>query len=368
MDLSIESRALSQALGKVVGVVQHKSSQPILTCVLVTASRDGLINLEATNTTITVSVTVPAEVKSEGSVAIPARKFTEYLATREQGEIQLQQSSEGRLAVVSSHGRGELPILPALDFPATPKFESMEFSDIAGSYLYQILGQTLRCASTDESRASLVGIYIHEAEDGLRFVATDGHRLAVARPSNESFNWFLGAEGITLPSRGVEELRKLIDGSETVQMARAENHLVARTQNQQVCMRLAEGGFPDYEGVIPKANDRKASVDRNQLLAAVRSVSVFAQTRTSQVELAFANSLVTLSAQSDSGTAREELEASYEDVDLRIGFNHRYLKDALESIDEERALFVMGDHLAPALIRPADSDEFLCVIMPMRIS
>tara|TARA_B100000674_G_scaffold498188_1_gene535171 strand:- start:3281 stop:4384 length:1104 start_codon:yes stop_codon:yes gene_type:complete len=367
MDLSIEARLLSQALHKVIGVVQHKSSQPILTCVLVSASRDGLVSLEATNTNITVSVTVAAKVDGEGSVAIPARKFAEYLGTRQEGSLQLTQSGEGRLAVISNTGRGELPALPALDFPATPKFEGMEFFEIAGSQLHQILGQTIRCASTDESRASLVGVYVHEASDGLRFVATDGHRLAVSRPG-DGFEWPLGGEGITLPTRGVEELRKLIDGADKVQMAKAENHLVARTVNQQVCMRLADGGFPDYEGVIPKANDRHATVDRSALLSAVKSVSVFAQTKTSQVEMAFASGALTLAAQSDSGTAREEIEANYDDVELRIGFNFRYLKDALESIHDEKAMFVMGDHLAPALIRPESSEEFICVIMPMRIS
>ena len=176
------------ALHKVIGVVQHKSSQPILTCVLVSASRDGLVSLEATNTNITVSVTVAAKVDGEGSVAIPARKFAEYLGTRQEGSLQLTQSGEGRLAVISNTGRGELPALPALDFPATPKFEGMEFFEIAGSQLHQILGQTIRCASTDESRASLVGVYVHEASDGLRFVATDGHRLAVSRPG-DGFEW-----------------------------------------------------------------------------------------------------------------------------------------------------------------------------------
>jgi DNA polymerase-3 subunit beta len=366
MEITIEAKHLNLALSRIIGVVQHKSSRPILTCVLINASQDGVLVLESTNIDISVSVTVPVTVNTAGRVAVPARKFADYLGTLAGGTVTLSADEDGRVSVVSSRGRSELAGYPGADFPSTQSFEDLQFTSVSGADLKGMLSQTIKCASTDDSRFSLVGVYVHQVSDVLRFVATDGHRLAVAQPTNE-FAWSVGAEGMILPSRGVEEVRKLIDGSDEVAIASAANHVVVRSPDQQVTMRLTDGKFPDYDQVIPKANDRRAVVARAEVLHALRSVSVFANGKTNQVELMFSTGRLTLSAHSESGTAQEELPCSYEGDDLRIGFNCRYLRDALESVDEEGVAFHMGDHLAPAMIMAESGDHYLCVIMPMRL-
>jgi DNA polymerase-3 subunit beta len=366
MQFSMEAKALSAALGRVIGVVQHKSSRPILTCVLITVEEDGSLHLESTNTDIAVSVHLSANVQGAGRIAVPARKFSDYLGTLPDGVITLKTNDEGHVTVTSSRGQGELAGQPGSDFPVMQSFDDASFAEVATSEMKRVLTQTIRCASTDDSRFALVGVYVHSKPDGLRFVATDGHRLAVARPGS-GFSWSVPSDGMIMPSRGVDELRKLMDGQDNISIAVVGNHAVARSDDQTLCMRLTDGTFPNYEQVIPKANDRHAVVDRGQLLAALRTVAVFSSLKTGQVEITFNSGTLVISSVSDSGTAREELPCDYDGQELRIGFNHKYLRDALESVGGSAVLFRMGDHLAPAVVMPEGDDHYLCVIMPMRL-
>ena len=260
MQFSIEAKTLSVALGRIIGVVQHKSSRPILTCVLVTAEEDGALHLESTNTDIAVSVHLSASVQKAGRIAVPARKFSDYLSTLPEGTISLNTDDQGTVKVTASRGQGELAGQPGSDFPVMQNFDDAQFTSVSSSEMKRVLTQTIRCASTDDSRFALVGVYVHAKPDGVRFVATDGHRLAVARPGAE-FGWTVPEDGMILPSRGVEELRKLIDGQDEISIAVVGNHAVARSDDQTICMRLTDGTFPNYEQVIPKANDRHAVVD-----------------------------------------------------------------------------------------------------------
>jgi DNA polymerase-3 subunit beta len=366
MQFSIEAKALSTALGRVIGVVQHKSSRPILTCVLITADADGALHIESTNTDISVSVHLSATVNKAGRIAIPARKFSDYLSTLSDGMITLSSDDQGMVQITAVRGQGEIAGQAGSDFPLMQSFDDAKFASISSSDMKRVLTQTVRCASTDDSRFALVGVYVHAKEDGLRFVATDGHRLAVARPAAE-FDWSVPSDGMILPSRGVDELRKLLDGQDNISIAVVGNHTVARSDDQTICMRLTDGTFPNYEQVIPKSNDKAAVVDRGQLLAALRSVSVFSSLKTSQVEITFNSGTLVISSVSDSGMAREELPCDYDGDELRIGFNHKYLRDALESVGGSAVMFRMGDHLAPAVVMPEGNDHYLCVIMPMRL-
>ena len=178
MQFSMEAKALSIALGRVIGVVQHKSSRPILTCVLMTAEDDGSLHIESTNTDISVSVHLAANVQKAGRIAVPARKFGDYLGTLPDGVITLKTNDEGQVTVTSSRGQGELAGQPGSDFPVMQSFDDASFSDVPSVEMKRVLTQTIRCASTDDSRCA--GWCVCPQQAQTRFVATDGHRLAVA--------------------------------------------------------------------------------------------------------------------------------------------------------------------------------------------
>ena len=250
-----------------------------------TAEDDGSLHIESTNTDISVSVHLAANVQKAGRIAVPARKFGDYLGTLPDGVITLKTNDEGQVTVTSSRGQGELAGQPGSDFPVLQSFDDASFSDVPSVEMKRVLTQTIRCASTDDSRFALVGVYVHSKPDGLRFVATDGHRLAVARPGS-GFAWSVPADGMIMPSRGVDELRKLMDGQENISIAVVGNHAVARSDDQTLCMRLTDGTFPNYEQVIPKAGDRHAvSIEGIVSCSAYRLSFLVAQD--SQVEITF---------------------------------------------------------------------------------
>jgi DNA polymerase-3 subunit beta len=234
-----------------------------------------------------------------------------------------------------------------------------------------LIDRTSFAISTEETRYYLNGIYLHvtenEAVPVLRAVATDGHRLArmeMPRPD--------GAEnmsGVIIPRKTVNELRKLIeDTEETVAVALSDTKVRFSFDDVELISKLIDGTFPDYQRVIPEANDKVMEVDRKTFSDAVDRVSTISTEKSRAVKVELNNGSLVLTASSpDDGTATEELEVSYTGDRLEIGFNSRYLLDITKQIEGDNARFVMADSASPTLVRDVADASALYVLMPMRV-
>jgi DNA polymerase-3 subunit beta len=228
-----------------------------------------------------------------------------------------------------------------------------------------MLAQTSFAVSHDESRFALNGVLFMLQPKEARFVATDGHRLAVATRSVGQ-----GLSGVTgiVPRKAVTEILRVLGASEDVQVAITENQFVLQMPNFVMTARLIEGQFPNWEAVLPRAHPGRLTVKRAALAAALRRVSVMAEERNKLVRLTLAPGSLTLAAAShDVGEAEEVLEVDYTGGEVAIGFNARYILDALGPMDREDVIFEFKDGLSPGLLRSAGDDRYSCVIMPMRI-
>jgi DNA polymerase-3 subunit beta len=236
---------------------------------------------------------------------------------------------------------------------------------IDGKILREMLGQTTFAISHDESRYALNGVLFAVQDKELRMVATDGHRLALA--VRQLPNAGPAMSGI-VPRKAVQEVARIVGSGEEVEIAVSDNQFMIRMPNVLLMARLIEGTFPNYEQVVPRAHPHRVTLSRAALTAALRRVSVLSEERTKPVKFQLSPGQLKLTANSpDYGEAEEQMEAQFAGEEIAIGFNSRYVLDALGAQAGEQVLVELKDGLSPGVFKSFEDEGTLCVIMPMRI-
>ena len=367
MKATIERAILLKSLGHVQSVVERRNTIPILSNVLIEAREDGSLRLMATDLDLQVDESVPATVSQPGATTVSAHTLFDIVRKLPEGsQIELT-AAEGKMQVVAGRSRFNLSTLPRDDFPVIAEGELPTRFELPAATLRQIIEKTRFAISTEETRYYLMGIFLHVVDDQLRAAATDGHRLArvtVGRPE--------GAEGmpdVIVPRKAVAELYRLLEELEgTVEISLSPTKVRFGLGSAVLTSKLIDGTFPDYNRVIPTANDKLLKLDPKSFSAGVDRVATIASEKTRAVKMAVDRDKVTLSVTSpENGLATEELPADYGADGLEIGFNARYLLDILGEIDGDTVEVHLADAAAPTLLRENDKSNALYVLMPMRV-
>ena len=372
MQITIERSALLKALAHVTGVVERRSTIPILSNVLLKAEGDEL-TLTATDLDIEVVEHIPAMVTQPGGTTLQAVILHDIVRKLPDG-AQLELSRTGddsQMNVVSGKAKFALQALAPDDFPSVEAGDMSHSFKLSGKDLKRLIEKTQFAISTEETRFYLNGIYLHAAEnkDGpvLRSVATDGHRLAqVEMPLPDGA---AGMPGIIVPRKTVAELRKLCEDDDLeMNVELSEAKIRFSTDGLKLTSKLIDASFPDYDRVIPKDNDKMMSVSNTEFAAAVDRVSTLSTDKGRAVKLIISKDQLTLSVTNpDSGSAEEQIVAQYDDVELEIGFNARYLLDISSQVESDVMNFLMSDPGAPTMVRDGSDETALYVLMPMRV-
>ena len=372
MKLVIERGQLLTALAHVHGVVERRTTIPILSNILLNA-RDAGLALTGTDMDLAVVETATADVAQPGTTTVPAYTFYDIVRKLPDGaQIDIATGGEqGQLVLKCGRSRLALATLPSDDFPAVTDGDLPHKFSLSADDLKTLIDRTRFAISTEETRFYLNGIYVHAAPGNgkgkLRAVATDGHRLArfeMGLPEGAAM-----IPGVIVPRKAVSELRKLLDQSSgDVSVALSDTRIRFAFDNVVLSTKLIDGTFPDYERVIPLNNDKVLAVNRDSFANAVDLVSTISTEKSRAVKLKINKGSLELSAASpDSGTASEELPVDYAAGPMEIGFNSRYLLDITEQIKGENAEFVLADAASPTLVRDAGDASALYVLMPMRV-
>ncbi|RED46230.1 DNA polymerase III subunit beta [Aestuariispira insulae] len=371
MKLTIERAALLKSLNHVQSVVERRNTIPILSNVLLEAA-DGKLSLTATDMDIAVVEKVDAEIETAGATTAPAHTLYDIVRKLPDGaQVNLDATGEGQLVLQAGRSRFTLQTLATDDFPVMTGGDMPHEFTLTSSEAKLLIDRTRFAISTEETRYYLNGIYMHVNADAspavLRAVATDGHRLArveIAAPDGAS-----GMPGVIVPRKTVQELRKLIDETDSeIQVALSETKVRYSFGNIILTSKLIDGTFPDYERVIPSNNDKLMQADVKSFAEAVDRVSTISTEKGRLIKISIAPGSMTLSASSqDHGTAREEVAIDYSAETIEIGFNSRYLLDIASLIESGSAEFVMADPSSPTIVRDAEDASALYVLMPMRV-
>ena len=369
MDFQVAREPLLRALQLLQNIVEPRQTLPILANVLIEARESGL-RLAATDLEVGARVAVPATVTRPGATTLAARKLVELVRELPAQPVAFALLDNGWVKVTCGSARFSLVGLPADEYPP------LDVDAVGGSLgmdaglLRTMVGRTSYAMSQDESRPFLNGLYLVAQKRELRLVATDGHRLALARSAVDEDVEMAGI----VPRKAVLEFTRVLGGAERVELALGESKFFVRTEGFELVSKLVEGQFPNYEQVIPKSSPLRLVVAREAFVAAIRRVAVVADDRTRPVRLTVSPGQVRLSAQSQElGEAEEALPAEFAGDELTIGFNARYVLDALGPMDRPWTIVGLKDGLSPGVLLGAaerdgaPDDEYRCVIMPMRM-
>lgn len=367
MKLKIQKEAIQHALQSIQGIVDKKTTMPILSHFLLKVDKTATIM--ATDLDIALKGPLRAEVTGQGGLCIPARKLFE-IAREVEGDILLEAQDNNWIKVTSGKSTFKLMGLPEADFPALPEISKSEELTVKAETIKDMIEKTIYATGESDTRYTLNGLLFHfipkKKNIELKVIGTDGHRLSVI--SVELDGTISEEKKLILPKKAAMELRKLIEGSSgNVTIYLNKNHIFFSIDDVVLTSRLIEGTYPNYEQVIPKNNDKKVIIEKTAFLKALRRTSIMSRERTNAVRLDLENGKITLiSMNPDVGEAREEIAAQYKGEEMSIGYNARYLMDILQAIGGEEVSMELQEPLSPTMLLSPDIQGYICVVMPMR--
>jgi DNA polymerase-3 subunit beta len=367
MKLKIQKEAIQSALQGIQGIVDKKTTMPILSHFLLKVDKKA--SIMATDLDIALKGPLKAEVLQKGSLCIPAKKLFE-IAREVEGEILLEAQDNNWIKVTSGKSTFKLMGLPEADFPALPAVSKSEELSIKADTIKDMIEKTIYATGESDTRYTLNGLLMHfipkRKNMELKIVGTDGHRLSVISVKMEGK--VAEEKKLILPKKAAMELRKLIEGSsEDIIIYINKNHIFFSIDGVTLTSRLIEGTYPNYEQVIPKDNDKEVVVEKLSLLKALRRTSIMSRERTNAVRLDLEEGKITLiSMNPDIGEAREEIAAQYRGEQMTVGYNARYMMDILQAMAGESVVLLLQEPLSPTILREPEKGDYTCVVMPMR--
>jgi DNA polymerase-3 subunit beta len=364
MEVVLDRDAFLKGLQMVHNIVEPRQTLPILANVLIEADGETA-RVSATDLEVGARVSIPARASAKGAITLGARKLAEIVKELPAATLTLKVTENASVTLRCGGVNYRMVGLAADDFPAVVPAAPPAWLTLEARVLREMLTQTIFAVSHDESRFALNGVLFVLNPKELRLVATDGHRLAISTRGVGA-----GLSGVTgiVPRKAVAEVMRVLGASEDVQIAITDNQFVLQMPNFVMTARLIEGQFPNYEAVLPRAHPGRLTMKRAALTSALRRVSVMAEERNKPVRLTLGDARLTVTAAShDLGEAEEVLEVDHSGAEVSIGFNSRYLLDALAAVEAEDIVFEFKDSLSPGVIKSAQDEGSCCVIMPMRI-
>lgn len=368
MEIKIDRADMLECLGLIQGIIERKTTMPILTNLLLEASSKG-ISLTATDLEVGIHCLLRGDTIARGKVTAHARSVSDIVRELPAGKISFALREGNWIEITSGKSRYKVVGLSPEEFPALPTRGEGETWSIDGALLKGMLDKVSFAMSADETRFNLNGVFVDAGarEGALRMVATDGHRLSVVE--REVGKGCCPRKGIIVPRKGIAELRKIAEGDEAqLDLWMDAKHLIAYRGATTMVIRLIDGQFPPYEQVIPKQSKHVVSVQRSALIHSLKRVSILLADRSRGVRFTLSPKHLEIYASNpDLGEAREEIEISYKGETFEVGFNAKYFLDSLSAIEDEQAVFQMGDDISPCVLRSEIDRGFTHVIMPMRL-
>ena len=377
MKFRCERDALLEALTVVVRAAAGASSSRAALTGAHLALADETLVVTGSDLDLTLSVTTDVAGEADGAAVAPARLLTDVVRAVPAGAVEFSVTDDGEASIVAGPSEFSIRLIPEEDYPQlafkdarTQDGPSVAFSPAVsfdGLEFREALSQVVKSASSDDSRPILTGVMMTaESEGQLRLVSTDSYRLSIRDLEGSSI---LGEhERVLVPSRALGELQRLIADSDEVTLKLAEHYAQFVVGAVQLTTRLIPGDFPNYHGLIPTDHPNCLTANREQLLEVVRRVRLLAQDSTPVRLVMSSENLEVIAITHDVGKANESMDAQYEGEDLTVAFNPGYLVDGIEAATGDEVALQTADAVKPALLRSVGNENFLYLLMPVRVS
>jgi DNA polymerase III subunit beta len=372
MEFTVNKGDLVRELSLSQGVVEKKTTIPILSNVLLEAADDRL-TLTATDLELGIRCSCLAKIKKEGAGTVPARKLLDFVRLLPEGEVTMKFLENHWANITAGRSRTRIAGMSRESFPELPQMPEKS-AEVPVKTLSSMIARTSFAISMEESRFTLNGALLLLKPENLTMVATDGHRLAFVQTNSGQHGEILQPYRALLPKKAMMELVKLADeaGDDARAMfAGDDNHLFFQVGHRLLITRKLTGNFPDYERVLPKEHQLTAKLQKDEIRGAIERVAQFADERSRAIRVQFAAGEVRVFSSSvEMGESEETVASEYDGPEIEIGFNAQYLLDFLRAIPQAQVSFELKDQKSAGEMRPSGdsvTDQYRYVVMPMRI-
>jgi DNA polymerase-3 subunit beta len=362
-----ERDVLADAVGSAGRAATNRTGTlPVLAGVRMEISGDTL-TVTGTDLELTIRLTIDVGGERDGKVVVPARLVGDIVKALPAGAVEVNfdsTSEHGEMSI--SAGRSQFSVRPlSLDDYPTLSEPAADAVTIPAAAMAEALRQVVRAASTDDARAVLTGVLLASEDDGLRMVATDSYRLAVRDLPESSM---LGSgQRVLIPGRALNELQRLMGDTETLTVRLGEREATFEAGSTRLSTRLIEGEFPNYRNLLPSSYPNLLTISKPAVIEAIRRVKILAQDST-PIRMALGGDTVQLTAiTQDVGNAVEEIDATYDGTEMTVAFNPDYLLAGIDAIDSDDVTLATMDPMKPAVLRGAGQDNYLYLLMPVRV-
>jgi DNA polymerase-3 subunit beta len=370
MEITVSKSELLRELTATQGVVERKTTIPILSNYLLEAAADKL-SLTATDLDLSLRTSCNAKVKKEGACTIPARKLYDYVKLLPDADITIRLLENHWVSIRCGRSNTKMVGMARSNFPGLPVFPSAGVIKIPAAVLRSMIAKTGFAIASEESRYTLNGALMVLKPESITMVATDGHRLAHVERTGEKFESVSGEMKTLIPKKAMDELKSLLDSeAETIDFAKDESTLFFRVGPRLLTSRQLTGQFPNYEAVLPKDVSKSITLQGEELGAAIARVAQFADERSRAVRLRLEKGELKLSASStETGESEDSIEIAYDGEPMAIGFNAQYLIDFIKATGSREVKLELKDAQSAGQLRPAEGEDYKYryIVMPMRI-
>ncbi len=374
MEFTVSKSDLVRELSLSQGVVEKKTTIPILSNVLLEAQGDR-ITLTATDLELGIRCSCPARVKREGAGTIPARRLLDFVRLLPEADINFKFLENHWASITCGRSKARIAGMSRESFPELPEMPEL-IGEIPFGLLAGLISRTSFAISTEESRFTLNGALLLLRPEGVTMVSTDGHRLAYV---DQDFQSHVNRTFRALvPRKAMNEIAKLAgegDPAQIVRLSGDDNHLFFEFGDRLLITRKLTGNFPDYERVLPRENAHIALMEKGEIRSAIERVAQFADERSRAIRVRFEPGEVKVFSSSvETGDSEESVPTQYEGPALEIGFNAQYLLDFMRAISQDQVAFSLKDEKSAGELQPyaaaadgAVPQQYRYVVMPMRI-
>ncbi len=375
MKFKINQDHFSNGLQQVLNVVATRSTMPILSNVLIEAAQ-GHISLTTTNLDLGIRCRIKADVSEPGAITLPVRKLATIVRELPVTDVFFETGDGNQAKITSGGSLFKIMGIGSEEFPPLPSFENRKVYELAQGELVNMLKSVSYAQSTDENRYILNGVYFNFADEKLTLVATDGRRLGLTALDMEVSEENAGS--LILPAKTVGELERLMGKGEHVKVAFNDRQAAFEiaideggdsglVDHLYLVSKIVEGNYPNYRQVIPKETEHRVKIERELMLECVHRAALVTSDKSNSVKLKVSKNLLEISGQSSEyGESHESMAIAYDGPEVQVAFNPQFLMEPLKALTKDEVFFEFKDELSPGLFKTLDN--FICVIMPLRLN
>ena len=373
MKFTVKKNAIQDVLSKVQGLTGRKTNLAITTNVIIEASEAGII-IRATDLETGFVGIFPAEVESEGAIALNARKLFEIVRDFPSEEIHINEIENHWIEIGNDNVEYHLVGMNPEEFPEIPQVDDTPFFEIDAGALNHMIERTVYISgASDDKRAHIIGMYLETLDQKdskiFRLVSTDGSRLAKADHLYDKDFEMPSIKGILVPKKGMYEVGKFLDDPGAVRIGIKGNNLIIKKESETIIIRLLEGDFPEYYDIISKNNEfHVLPLDRQLFLMMLKRMSILSSEDYRSAVFNFINDkLIITSTNPDIGESKEDMVIDFKGDPIEAAFNPRYFIEALNVITSDKVIVSIFNDEKPCMLQSDEDQGFLTVVMPMRI-